>query len=126
MALEYTLTLGGTTPVNQVAERAMPDPGERPTGTAPLLAADLYERYGFELVVVAGEDGYLPGAADDGSRDWEPAAYVALTFGMDKFAARGWVVTNILTVVRRVLDSGTEDAALVLNGDVLLLTRFGG
>ncbi|GID26626.1 SitI3 family protein [Paractinoplanes brasiliensis] len=32
----------------------------------------------------------------------------------------------MLTVVRRVLDSGDEDAAFVFNGDNLLLARFGG
>jgi hypothetical protein len=32
----------------------------------------------------------------------------------------------MLTAVRRVLDTGPEDATLVLNGDVLLLTGFHG
>ena len=30
----------------------------------------------------------------------------------------------MLTVVRRVLDTGNEDAALIFNGDILLFTRF--
>jgi len=33
---------------------------------------------------------------------------------------------NMVESVARILGSGEEDAALVLNGDVLLLTRFGG
>jgi hypothetical protein len=45
---------------------------------------------------------------------------------MDKFADFRWEVVNMLTVVRRVLDSGPEDCALILNGDVLLLARFDG
>lgn len=32
----------------------------------------------------------------------------------------------MLTAVQRVLETGPEDAVLVLNGDVLLLARFGG
>lgn len=32
----------------------------------------------------------------------------------------------MLSAVRRVLESGTEDAALTLNGDTLLLHRLGG
>ncbi|MEV6298949.1 SitI3 family protein [Actinoplanes sp. NPDC051861] len=38
----------------------------------------------------------------------------------------GWKVASMIDVVRRVLDSGPEDAALTQNGDVLLLTRFDG
>jgi hypothetical protein len=32
----------------------------------------------------------------------------------------------MLTIVARVLEGRSEDAALLLNGDVLLLTRVGG
>jgi len=47
-------------------------------------------------------------------------------FGLDKTAEREWAVANMLTIVRRVLATGAEDAALVLNGDLLLLTRLDG
>jgi hypothetical protein len=126
MALEYRLTLAGTTPVDQVAERTLPDPAERPTGTAPLLSAALFERYGFNVTVRAGQNGYLDVESDQGSWEWEPESYVSVTFRMDKLADSNWNVVNMLMAVRRVLETGPEDAALVLNGDVLLLTRFDG
>jgi hypothetical protein len=126
MALEYELTLAPATSVEEIARRALPDPAERPTGTPPLLSAGLVERYGFGVTVLAGLEGYVEAATETGRWEWEPAAYVSLTFRMDKFADPSWEVTNMLTIVRRVLDSGTEDAALVLNGNELLLTRFDG
>ena len=127
MALEYRLTLAGDIPVEQVGRRAFPQPDERPTGTPPVLAADFLERYGFSVTVRAGREGYVDVETDNGgSWEWEPEEYVNLGFRMDKFADSQWNVTNMLTVVRRVLQSGDEDAAFVLNGDVLLFTRFGG
>lgn len=126
MALEYRLTLAGTTPVDQVAERTLPDPAERPTGTAPLLSAALFDRYGFSVTIRAGQNGYLDVDSNDGSWEWKPDSYVAVTFRMDKFADANWTVINMLTAVRRLLDTGPEDAALVLNGDILLLTRLAG
>ena len=126
MALEYRLTLSSETPVDQVAQRAFPDPAERPKGTPPLLSADLYDRFGFEVSMRAGRNGYVDVESDDGSWEWEPDAYVSATFRMDKFADESWTVTNMLTIVRRVLDTGPEDAAFVFNGDILLFTRFGG
>ncbi|MEV4639149.1 SitI3 family protein [Actinoplanes sp. NPDC049548] len=126
MALEYELTLAGETPVEQIAERALPDPSERPTGTPPLLSADLYERYGFGVTVLADDDGYLEVRADQGRWEWEPASNVSLTFRMDKDAAPEWTVINMLTVIRRVLSTGPENAAFILNGNELLFTRFDG
>ncbi|PRY27989.1 SitI3 family protein [Pseudosporangium ferrugineum] len=126
MALEYELTLAGTTPVEVLAERALPDPEERPTGTPPLLSAALWDRYGFMVTVLAGQDGYVSAGADSGMWEWEPGAYVSLSFRLDKFADLDREVTEMLTIVRRVLDSGPEDSTFTLNGDVLLFARFGG
>lgn len=126
MALEYRLTLAGSTPVNVVAERALPEADERPVGTAPLLSAALFQSHGFNVTVRAGQNGLVDVESDDGSWEWEPEKYVSLTFRMDKSADAGWNVVNMLTVVRQVLNTGDEDAALVLNGDILLLTRFDG
>jgi hypothetical protein len=123
MAIEYRLTLAGSTPVEQVAERALPDPAERPTGTAR-LSADLYDRYGFDVTIRAGQNGYYDAESDNGTWEWEPETYVAVTFRMEKNTDSDRAVRNMLTVVRCVLDSGDEDAALIFNGDVLLFTRF--
>lgn len=125
MALEYQLVLPLDIPIVQVAERAFPDPVERPTGTNPLHSADLSDRYGFEISILAGENGYFDAVSDTGPWLWQPRSYVLLNFRMDKFADPARLVGNMLDVVRRVLDSGPEDAALLFNGDLLLLTRLG-
>jgi hypothetical protein len=126
MAIEYRLILAGRSPVEQVAERALPDPDERPAGPALPLVADLFDRYGFEVTVRASENGYFDAESDAGLWEWEPADYVAVTFRMDKDADDHHALLNMLTVVQRVLNSGAEDAALILNGNWLLLTRFHG
>ncbi len=126
MATEYRLTLAGNTPVVQVAERALPEPAERPIGSPDLLAADLYDRYGFEVTIRAGRDGYFDAESDGGMWEWEPAEYVATTFRMEKDADTDRAPVAMLLAVRRVLQTGPEDAALVLNGNWLLLTRSAG
>lgn len=126
MATEYRLILAGSTPVEQVAGRALPEPDERPAGTAPLLAADLYDRYGFEVTIRAGQNGYFDAESDNGMWEWEPASYVAVTFRMEKNDDSDRALIAMLAVVRRLSDSGSEDAALVLNGNWLLFARFGG
>ena len=126
MALEYRLTLDGMTPVEEVARRALPDPEERPTGIPPVLSADLLDRYGFSVSVRAGQNGYVDVDSDQGAWEWEPKDYVSITFRMDKFADPAWEVINMVTIVRRVLTTGPEDAVLVVNGDMLLFTRLGG
>src|SRR4051794_24005903 len=126
MALEYRLTLAGATPVEQVAQRAFPDPADRLQGTPPLLSADFYDRLGFEVSLRAARNGYVDVESDDGSWEWEPGAYVSATFRLDKSAEESWTIRNMLTIVRRLLDTGPEDAAFVFNGDILLFTRFGG
>jgi hypothetical protein len=126
MSLDYRLTLAGSTPVEQVAERALPEPDERPVGTASLLSVNLYERYGFGVTVRGGRNGYVDAVSDDGAFEWEPESYVSVTFHVDKVAERESIAINMLTIVRRVLATGPEDAAFVFNGDLLLLTRFDG
>lgn len=126
MAIEYRLTLDGTIPVEQVAERALPEPRERPTGTPPLLSVNLNQRYGFALTIRAGQNGYLEVESDHGMWEWEPQDYVAVTFRLDNEADTQWAVVDMLTIVRRLLESGPEDATLVLNGDYLLFRRVHG
>lgn len=126
MAIEYSMTLAGDSPVNVVAERAFPEAGERPIGIAPRLSADHKEKYGFDVTVLAGQDGYLDLETDDGSWEWEPDAYVRIGFRLDNSVDARWAVTNVLTVVRRVLDTGPEDATFDFNGDILLFARRNG
>src|ERR1700754_2601832 len=126
MAIEYRLTLAGATPVERVAERGFPEQQDRPVGTAPLLTVDLLDRYGFGVDILAGEQAFLDAESDSGSWAWNPAPYVAVLFQLDDDGDRPAAVVNMLRVVRRLLDSGGEDAALDLNGNVLLLLRTGG
>ncbi|MBM2623452.1 hypothetical protein JIG36_48960 [Actinoplanes sp. LDG1-06] len=127
MAIEYGLVLAGGTPVEQVAARAFPVLDERPVGTAPLLVAALNETYGFVVTVRSGASRYVEVVSDEGSWEWEPSPFTSVSFRFDKWADDiGWQVRNMLTVVRRVLDTGDEDAAFSFNGDILLLRRLNG
>lgn len=126
MALEYRVTFLSDTPVDLVAAHAFPERDDRPTGAPPILRATHFEKYGFQVVVRSGEHGTLDAMSDDGDWEWEPDPYVAVGFRLDKFADRQWVITNMMTVVRRLLLAGSEDAAFLFNNDVLLFTRFKG
>jgi hypothetical protein len=129
MAIEFRLTLAGDIPLDQVAELAAPEATEKPAspGHTRLLSADLYEQCGYALSITAGSHGYYDAEDDDGSRwEWEPDTYVNLGFRMraDDMGDKG--VPNMLATVARVLSGRPEDAALVQDGNWLLLTRVGG
>jgi hypothetical protein len=126
MALEYRLTLAGDTPPEQVANRALPVPAETDPEIAPVLWADLTDSHGFSVTVRAGKHGYVEAEADQGVWEWEPDTYVSVGFRIDKNADHEWAVVNMLAIVRRALETGHEDAALVFNGDFILLTRIDG
>jgi hypothetical protein len=126
MALEYGLTLAGDASAEQVAERALPVAVQSPPEIAPVLSADMRDSHGFTVTLLARRHGYIEAESDDGLFVWEPEAYVSVGFRIDKEADVEWAVVNMLTVVWRALETGSEDAALVLNGDLLVLTRFDG
>ncbi|GLY02143.1 MULTISPECIES: SitI3 family protein [Actinoplanes] len=127
MAIEYRLTLAGTTTAEQVTARALPDPSERPTDGPPLFSADLYDRYGFFLTIRAGRNGYYDAEMDNDTWwEWEPAEYVNTTFRMEKTGDPDRALNNALWIVQNVLTSGSEDAAFAVNGNWLLLTRTSG
>ncbi|MGI5211817.1 SitI3 family protein [Plantactinospora sp. CA-290183] len=128
MAIEYRLTLEGAIPLDQMAEYVMLNPTDRavPAEMPGLLSADLRDRQSFTLIVRHGRDGYYE-ADDDGSDwAWELDVYVNLTFRMAKEGDAETGVRNMLEAVSRLLAGRPEDAALILNGDVLLLTRSSG
>jgi len=126
MALEYRLTLAGDIPANVLAERALPDPDERPIGVPPILSASLFDRYGFLVTVRSGQNGYVEADYEDGTLEWEPKQYAAVGFRLDKFADRETLITNMVTIVRRVMVTGSEDAAFTFNGGDLIFARFDG
>jgi hypothetical protein len=126
MALEYRLTVAGETPPADLAERALPVPAESPAETAPVLRANLRESHGFTVTIRAGKNAYVSAESDRGLWEWEPETYVSVGFRVDKEADHEWAVVNMLSIVWRTLETGDEDAALVFNGDLLLLTRLDG
>ncbi|MEV2240410.1 SitI3 family protein [Micromonospora sp. NPDC049891] len=128
MSIDYRLTLAGDVPLDRVAARAFPEPADAAAFEPyeSILVADLWDRRGFGVTVHAGREGYVDGLADDARWEWEPDPYTTLSFDMDKNAPDDRGIDNLMAAVSRVLRSGAEDAALVLNGEVVVLTRFGG
>ena len=129
MAVEFRLVLAGSLPVAEVAALTAADPREvpHPTSNAALFSARLYDQRGYALTVRAGTDGYWEAEADGEARwAWEPATYVSVTSSMraDDIVEKG--IPNMVAAVRRVLAGRAEDAALVQDGNYLLLTRSGG
>lgn len=130
MSVDYRLTLAGDIPVEEIAECAVPDSVERPRpwgNSGRLLGSDLYDQRGFGLTVRAGEAGYYEARDDGGATwEWEPDYYVNVTFEMSKDDLVDKGTPSMLAIVARVLAARPEDAALILNGEVLLLTRVDG
>lgn len=122
MAIDYSLTLAEDIPVEQIADRTLPNPAERFTLTwyEGILTGDFYDQYGFGLSFYAGQHRrYIEAETDEGVWVWEPEVYVGIGFGMDKEQLdKG--VPNMVSIVARVLASTSGDAALTLNGEVLL------
>lgn len=127
MAVEFRLTLAGDLPLNDVADLVTADVTERPrpSGTrARLFSARLYDTRGYTLTVSSGSHGYFDAETDDGTRwEWEPETYVDIDFAMkaDDLVDKG--IPNMMKAVAQVLTARQEDAALVQNGNWLLLTR---
>lgn len=128
IGIGYRLTLAGDIQLGALAEIAEPGVTATPLSTNnDLLSANLYRRRGYLLYVSAGTNGYYD-AEDDGDTcwEWKPPEYVNISFDMAKNDATDQDVPNMVSTVARVLTGTTEDAALVLNGDWLLLTRLDG
>ncbi|MEV0395202.1 SitI3 family protein [Polymorphospora rubra] len=129
MAIEYVLTLAGESSTELVAELAVGGAAECRSveGLPGLVSANLNDRFGYTVSVVGGQDGYYEATADGATRwQWEPDRFVDVSFHMRKEILTEVGVPNMLRSVARVLADTTEDAALVLNSNRLLLTRVGG
>ncbi|MEU8408028.1 SitI3 family protein [Micromonospora sp. NPDC048842] len=128
MAVEYRLTLAGDIPLEQVAELAAPGAVETSTASGGrMLSADLNDEHGYVVDITGGRHGYYS-AEDDGGAlwQWEPEAYVDVSFYMRKDTLVDKGKPHMLATVARILTGRAEDAALTLNGDVLMLTRVAG
>ncbi|MEU2661487.1 SitI3 family protein [Micromonospora sp. NPDC007220] len=129
MGIEYRLTLAGDIPLEHLAPLVAPHGVEESTlpGYPRLLTADLAEELGYTITISGGKHGYFDAEDDDGTQwEWEPDTYANVVFHLRKNDPPEDVVPNMVSAVARVLDSGQEDAALVLNGNWLLLTRVAG
>ncbi|MFC6019285.1 SitI3 family protein [Plantactinospora solaniradicis] len=128
MAIEYRLTLAGDIPLEQVAALAAPNATEAssPAGNR-LLSVNLDEERGYSVSITSGRHGYYD-AEDDGGAAWEwkPDKYVDVNFRMRKNDPSGKGTPNMVSAVGKVLAGRPEDAALVLDGNYLLLTRVNG
>ncbi|TDB88934.1 hypothetical protein E1091_14975 [Micromonospora fluostatini] len=129
MGVEFRLILAGAPPVDEVAAltAATPDETPQPASKPGLLIARLYDQRGYAISVRAGTHSYYGAQADnDALWEWEPDTYVNVTFSLraDDLADKG--IPNMAAAVLRILAGRSEDAALIQDGNYLLLTRTNG
>ena len=129
MALDYALTIAGTIPLQQILERAFPTGAERPgvehQGKV-WIAKDLFERHGFDMRWRNATNGYHSVDMNGQTWTWEPKEYTRVSFRLNKSFDRKRALATVQKVVSRLLASGTEDMALLFNGEVLLVLRMSG
>lgn len=125
MAMSFMLTLAGTTSVDELIARAFPDPATRPEfGPAgEAFSADLRREAGFSVSVMEGTDGYVDATVLGAAWLWEPPTYTSLQFRWAPGADPKRATRAMVAIVKRVLDSGEEDAAFVSDTEALLLRR---
>jgi hypothetical protein len=128
MAIEFSLILSGPTAPEGIISRLHPAESGRPEFIRldGIWVADERERLGFILRLRQGEQGYFEAEAGDEVWTWEPDVYVNLGFVLEKEAPRPTAYRQMLEMVERVLATGNEDAALIQNGNYLLLRRRAG
>lgn len=127
MATEYRLTLAGDIPLDVLARVVAPDGVEESAadGRPRVLSADLSDRCGYTVSIYAGSHGYFEAEDGDGSVwEWKPERYVNIGFRLGKDGSSDRATREMLASVARVLGERPEDAALILDADWLLLTRF--
>ncbi|GIE27002.1 hypothetical protein Ait01nite_000470 [Actinoplanes italicus] len=126
MSVDYSLTIATDATAVQVAARGLPHQTEWMPGTGTALSVNLYETLGIDLSILSDRHGYVDAITDEGRFEWEPDPLVTVIFDLDGQIGHEQAAANMINIVRRLLDTGTEDMALVINGDLLLLARFGG
>ncbi|MGC5664540.1 SitI3 family protein [Micromonospora sp. WMMD723] len=129
MGVEFRLVLAGDPAVGEIAAltAAARDETPQPTSNPSLYTARLYDQRGYAVTVRPGTHGYYEAEADDEARwEWEPAIYVNVTFSMRADDLADKAIPNMLAAVARVLAGRTEDAALIQDGNYLLLTHADG
>ena len=127
MSISYRLTLAGDIPLRHAADLVAPNATDTPTpGGHHLLSADLYHERGYLVTIRSGRHAYYDAEDDDGYWEWEPEEYLDITFDIHTNDMTDKGIPNMVATVAEVVADRPEDAALVLNGNWLLLTRDGG
>ncbi|MGW0435510.1 SitI3 family protein [Micromonospora sp. NPDC003197] len=128
MAINFRLTIATEMLLEQAAKLAAPEATEKPPapGHSPYFSADFYEQRGYAITISGGKNGYYSAEGDSGDEfEWELETYINFSFHMRK-SMGDEDVSNMLTTVARILASRPEDAALIQDGNWLLLTRLNG
>jgi hypothetical protein len=129
MSVSYTLTLAAELTVTELVQLGIAggiDPGALLISDSGLVHADLSDTRGLGLTIRSGRNGYVDAVDDSGQRwEWEAAVYAAMGFWPDAVGTID-AVPNLVPIVARVLAVRGEDAALVFDGETLLLTRMAG
>jgi hypothetical protein len=128
MATECSLILAGNSPIDAFLSRLFPSGASQPDFhvSGRVWIADLHERMGFELRLLQGAQGYFGAEAGEEYWTWELNNYLNLGFRFDKFFPRDVSLRHMLQMVARILETGDEDAAMIQNGNELLLFRKAG
>jgi len=128
MATNFRLTIATDIPLEQAANLAAPEATEKPAvpGHSRYFSADLYQQRGYAVTISGGRNGYYSAEDDNGNEyEWEPETYINISFHM-RNGMGDEDVSSMLTTVTRILASRPEDAALIQDGNWLLLTRLDG
>ncbi|MEV4753640.1 SitI3 family protein [Micromonospora sp. NPDC049559] len=127
MSIDYRLTLSGDVLLEELADLVAPGAAETlAPGGNRVLSADLDNESGYVISLTSGMHGYYEAEADGAVWQWEPATYVDITFHMNKDTLSDKGRPHMLRTVAKILTNTTEDAALILNDNWLLLTRSKG
>ena len=111
MAIEYSLTLAGATPAEEVAQRALPGATFSPYGATIGTDADILQQLGFDLTITGGTDGYVEARGNDGTWVWDPNPAAVATFRLASDPDRGdMALHNVLEAATRILATAFASA----------------
>jgi hypothetical protein len=129
MSVDYQLTIAGTTDYHAVSQRAFPDLLSRlvevRTEYREGQDGDFYADLGVGVAVSKYDKREVEADSGTGPWTWSPVGCVGIIFDIDK-AQLELAALSSAQAVARVLGTGQEDVAFVLNAGILLLTRIDG
>jgi hypothetical protein len=129
MSVVYRLVLVGEPPVDEVAAILVADIADQPrrVDDSSYLKANLSDKYGLWIDLVARSNGYYEADTDDDQiLELELVSAVDIDFTMDKEDIVGKGIPSMLAMVASVLRNSSEDVIFLDAGGWLLLTRTDG